>query len=97
MKILIRSFIFSASILLNLSFECLSQVASNMKIEYNDNTVVITYDLNKKADVYLEVYEAEKKIALFTATGDVGLNISGGNSKKILFKPIDEIFSCFNC
>jgi len=97
MKILIRSFIFFASFLLNLSFECLSQVASNMKIEYNDTTVVITYDLSKKADVYLEVYEADKKFTQFIATGDVGLNISGGNSKKIFFKPFDEIFSCFNC
>jgi len=92
-----KRFLLTVPLFFNLSLESLSQVASNMKIDYDESSVVITYDLSENAAVYLEVYEGEKKFTQYSATGDVGFFISSGNSKKIIFKPIDEIFVCFNC
>ncbi len=82
-------------IFLWLLFSALSaaaQNATNVRVRQEGETIVITYDLDKKANVRIWVAtgQSNQYTELKAVTGSVGKDISAGVNKQIIWQPLKE-------
>jgi len=79
------------SLLLGISW-VMGQHVTNVRAYQNGETVVITYDLDKKADVYVWMGAGTSKYdaRLYAVTGDVGRKVQAGTNRQIIWHPLEE-------
>lgn len=83
--------ILSILLLFIFSLPALAQEVTNVNVRQDGTNIVISYDLNKRADVslYYKSSENNEPIRLNYVYGDVGNNIPSG-SKVIVWKVLEE-------
>jgi hypothetical protein len=66
--------------------------ATNVRARQEGNTVVITYDLSAKSNVkvYFSINNTNDFKELKSVTGDVGIAISAGNNRTIVWHALDD-------
>lgn len=69
-----------------------AQNATNVRARQDGETIVITYDLDKKANVRVLVAtgQSNQYTELKAVTGSVGKDISAGVNKQIIWQPLQE-------
>lgn len=78
--------------LLSSALSALAQNATNVRVRQDGETIVITYDLDKKANVRVLVAtgQSNQYTELKAVTGSVGKDISAGVNKQIIWQPLQE-------
>ena len=66
--------------------------ASNIRVRQEGKAIVVTYDLNKNSVVRLLMASGKSSqyTELKAVSGNVGKNVSAGQNRKIVWKPLDE-------
>lgn len=66
--------------------------ASNIRVRQEGKAIVVTYDLNKKSVVRLLMASGHSNqyTELKAVSGNVGKNVSAGQNRKIVWKPLEE-------
>jgi uncharacterized protein (TIGR02145 family) len=73
-----------------------SQTISNIRVEQQGEAVLITYDLDKDAELILQLSMNGTVFTDIEASGDIGMYIESGSGKKIIYKPPTPFF-CGSC
>lgn len=78
--------------LLSSALSALAQNATNVRVRQEGETIVITYDLDKKANVrvWVATGQSNQYTELKAVTGNVGKDISAGVNKQIIWQPLQE-------
>jgi len=69
-----------------------SQTISNIRVEQQGEAVLITYDLDKDAELILQLSMNGTVFTDIEASGDIGMYIESGSGKKIIYKPPTPFF-----
>lgn len=79
-------------LLLSFALSALAQNATNVRVRQEGETIVITYDLDKKANVRVLVAtgQSNQYTELKAVTGSAGKDISAGVNKQIIWQPLQE-------
>lgn len=79
-------------LLLSFALSVLAQNATNVRVRQEGETIVITYDLDKKANVriWIAMGQSNQYTELKAVTGSVGKDISAGVNKQIIWQPLQE-------
>lgn len=79
-------------LLLSSALSALAQNATNVRVRQEGETIVITYDLDKKVNVRVLVAtgQSNQYTELKAVTGSVGKDISAGVNKQIIWQPLQE-------
>ena len=79
-------------LLLFFALSVLAQNATNVRVRQEGETIVITYDLDKKVNVRVLVAtgQSNQYTELKAVTGSVGKDISAGANKQIIWQPLQE-------
>jgi hypothetical protein len=82
-------------ILLLILFSVLTSIAenaSNIRVRQEGKAIVVTYDLNKSSVVRLLMASGKSNqyTELKAVSGNVGKNVSAGQNRKIVWKPLEE-------
>ncbi len=79
-------------LLLSSTLSVLAQNATNVRVQQEGENIVITYDLNKQANVriYVATGQSNRYTELKAVTGSVGKDISAGINKRIIWQPLRE-------
>lgn len=66
--------------------------ASNIRVRQEGKAIVVTYDLNKNSVVHLLMASGKSNqyTELKAVSGNVGKNVSAGQNRKIVWKPLEE-------
>ena len=66
--------------------------ASNIRVRQEGKAIVVTYDLNKSSVVRLLMASGKSSqyTELKAVSGNVGKNVSAGQNRKIVWKPLEE-------
>ena len=66
--------------------------ASNIRVRQEGKAIVVTYDLNKNSVVRLLMASGKSSqyTELKAVSGNVGKNVSAGQNRKIVWKPLEE-------
>ena len=66
--------------------------ASNIRVRQEGKAIVVTYDLNKSSVVRLLMASGKSNqyTELKAVSGNVGKNVSAGQNRKIVWKPLEE-------
>jgi hypothetical protein len=66
--------------------------ASNIRVRQEGKAIVVTYDLNKNSVVRLLMASGKSNqyTELKAVSGNVGKNVSAGQNRKIVWKPLEE-------
>ena len=79
-------------LLLFFALSVLAQNATNVRVRQEGETIVITYDLDKKANIRVLVAtgQSNQYTELNAVTGSIGKDISAGANKQIIWQPLQE-------
>ena len=85
-KLVILLFVFCYSLSLS------AENVTNIRVRQDNQDIVITYDLNKKAVVQLLMASgnSDQYTPLKAISGDVGKSVSAGEGRKIVWHPLEE-------
>ena len=66
--------------------------ATNVRVRQEGKSIIITYDLNKKSNVRILMSSGNNQQykELKSVTGNVGKSVPAGNSRKVVWKPLEE-------
>ena len=80
------------SLLLGVVFNLYAQEATNVRVQQEGEQIIITYDLDKTAYVYVYVSigDSEQYTLLKAVTGNVGKGVQPGTNRRITWTPLEE-------
>lgn len=83
---------FTTLFLLALPYTLVAQIATNVRAHQVGETIVITYNLNKKTNirVLMATGQSSQYMELHAVTGAVGKNVSSGTNLQIVWQPLKE-------
>ena len=66
--------------------------ATNVRVRQEGKSIIITYDLNKKSNVRILMSSGNNQQykELKSVTGNVGKSVPAGNSRKVVWNPLEE-------
>lgn len=83
---------FIISLLLIFALPIMAENATNVRVRQEGKSIIVTYDLNQKSVVRLLMASgnSDNYTELTAVSGNVGKGVPAGESRKIVWKPLEE-------
>lgn len=87
-----KQFCIFLSLFLSVALATLAQEATNVRVQQEGEQIIITYDLDKTAYVYVYVAtgQSNQYTELKAVTGNIGKGVQPGTNRRITWTPLEE-------